>query len=173
MAEGPYGESLSEYEHEIQCWGTTRERTWIVNGMDFNAEGLWVKACRNPSYTSSCWGTLSEGTWAEIWLDTSAEGLRVKAHGNVDIIEFGAEGQNVKALDSLQNSWNMMTRHLTVIRNENLYWNMKELSCALSQQELVIFHEIIRMLIWLWYQIVTPHPRYSLSLGVSVKPHSL
>ena len=26
----------------------------------------------------------------------------MKAHGNVDIIEFGAEGQNVKALDSLQ-----------------------------------------------------------------------
>ena len=43
---------------------------------------------------------MSEGTWAEIELVTSAEGLRVKAHGNVDIIEYGAEGQNVKALDS-------------------------------------------------------------------------
>ena len=45
---------------------------------------------------------MSEGTWAEIELVTNAEGLRVKAHGNVDIIEYGAEGQNVKALDSLQ-----------------------------------------------------------------------
>ncbi len=44
---------------------------------------------------------MSEGTWAKIELVTSAEGLRVKAHGNVDIIEFRAEGQNVKALDSL------------------------------------------------------------------------
>ena len=26
----------------------------------------------------------------------------MKAHGNVDIIEFGAEGKNVKALDSSQ-----------------------------------------------------------------------
>ena len=45
---------------------------------------------------------MSEGTWAKNELVTSAEGLRVKAHGNVDIIEFGAEGKNVKALDSLQ-----------------------------------------------------------------------
>ena len=45
---------------------------------------------------------MSEGTWAEVELVTSAEGLRVKAYGNVDVIEFGAEGQNVKALDSLQ-----------------------------------------------------------------------
>ena len=43
---------------------------------------------------------MSEGTCAEIELVTSAEGLRVKAHGNVDIIEFGAERQNVKALDN-------------------------------------------------------------------------
>ena len=49
---------------------------------------------------AKCWGTMSEGTWAKNELVTSAEGLRVKAHGNVDIIEYGAEGQNVKALDS-------------------------------------------------------------------------
>ena len=36
----------------------------------------------------------------EIELVTSDEGLRVKAHGNIDIIEYGTEGQNVKALDS-------------------------------------------------------------------------
>ena len=43
---------------------------------------------------------MCEGTWAKNELVTSAEGLRVKAHGNVDVIEYGAEGQNVKTLDS-------------------------------------------------------------------------
>jgi len=43
---------------------------------------------------------MCEGTWAKNELVTSAEGLRVKAHGNVDVIKYGAEGQNVKALDS-------------------------------------------------------------------------
>ena len=43
---------------------------------------------------------MSEGTWAENELVTSAEGLRVKEDGNVDMIEYGAKGQDVKAPDS-------------------------------------------------------------------------
>ena len=33
-----------------------------------------------------------------------------------------------------------MFRHFYVIRNENLYWNVNELSCASSQQGLDICH---------------------------------
>ena len=42
-----------------------------------------------------------------------------------------------------------MFRHFYVIRNENLYWNVNELSCASSQQGLNIYHGIVRMLVWL------------------------
>ena len=43
---------------------------------------------------------------------------------------------------------NIMLRHVYVIRNENLYWKVNELSFASSQQGLDNCHEIVWMLVW-------------------------
>ena len=49
----------------------------------------------------------------------------MKAHGNVDIIEYGAEGQNVKALDSCKSVKHDDLTFICVIRNENFSNSLK------------------------------------------------